>query len=91
MPVGGRDSGRPRAVALDHGGTADGRLPPTPATGRAGPSCAARRRPLAVVAGLVLSFSVFTLLGSWLLSPLGLPQDLLRWIGLVVLGLVGWA
>ncbi len=48
-----------------------------------------RRRPLAVVAGLVLSFAVFTLLGSWLLSSLGLPQDLLRWIGLVVLGLVG--
>jgi cytochrome c biogenesis protein CcdA/thiol-disulfide isomerase/thioredoxin len=42
-----------------------------------------------VVAGLVLSFAVFTLIGSWLLSALGLPQDLLRWIGLVVLGLVG--
>jgi len=48
-----------------------------------------RRRPLAVVGGLVLSFAVFTLIGSWLLSLLGLPQDLLRWIGLVVLGLVG--
>ena len=48
-----------------------------------------RRRPLAVVAGLVLSFAVVTLIGSWLLSALGLPQDLLRWIGLVVLGLVG--
>jgi cytochrome c biogenesis protein CcdA/thiol-disulfide isomerase/thioredoxin len=47
------------------------------------------RRPLAVVAGLVLSFSVFTLVGSWLLSLLGLPQDALRWIGLVVLGIVG--
>jgi cytochrome c biogenesis protein CcdA/thiol-disulfide isomerase/thioredoxin len=48
-----------------------------------------RRRPFAVVGGLVLSFSVFTLIGSWLLSALGLPQDALRWIGLVVLGLVG--
>ena len=48
-----------------------------------------RRRPFAVVAGLVLSFSVFTLIGSWLLSALGLPQDVLRWIGLVVLGVVG--
>ncbi len=48
-----------------------------------------RRRPLAVVAGLVLSFAVFTLIGSWLLSALGLPQDLLRTIGLVVLGVVG--
>jgi cytochrome c biogenesis protein CcdA/thiol-disulfide isomerase/thioredoxin len=42
-----------------------------------------------VVAGLVLSFSVFTLVGSWLLSLLGLPQDALRWLGLVVLGLLG--
>ena len=48
-----------------------------------------RRRPFAVVGGLVLSFAVVTLIGSWLLSLLGLPQDLLRWIGLVVLGLVG--
>jgi cytochrome c biogenesis protein CcdA/thiol-disulfide isomerase/thioredoxin len=47
------------------------------------------RRPMAVVAGLVLSFSVFTLVGSWLLSLLGLPQDALRWIGLFVLGIVG--
>ena len=48
-----------------------------------------RRRPFAVVGGLVLSFSVFTLIGSWLLSALGLPQDALRWIGLFVLGVVG--
>ena len=48
-----------------------------------------RRRPLAVVGSLVLSFAVFTLVGSWLLGVLGLPQDLLRWLGLVVLGLVG--
>jgi cytochrome c biogenesis protein CcdA/thiol-disulfide isomerase/thioredoxin len=48
-----------------------------------------RRRPFAVVGGLVLSFSVFTLIGSWLLSALGLPLDALRWIGLVVLGVVG--
>ncbi len=47
------------------------------------------RRPFAVVGGLVLSFAVFTLIGSWLLSALGLPQDLLRWLGLVVLGVVG--
>jgi cytochrome c biogenesis protein CcdA/thiol-disulfide isomerase/thioredoxin len=48
-----------------------------------------RRRPFAVVGGLVLSFAVFTLVGSWVLSLLGLPQDLLRWLGLVVLGVVG--
>ncbi len=48
-----------------------------------------RRRPYAVVGGLVVSFTVFTLIGSWLLSTLGLPQDALRWIGLVILGVVG--
>ncbi len=48
-----------------------------------------RRRPYAVVGGLVISFTVVTLIGSWLLSVLGLPQDALRWIGLVVLGVVG--
>ncbi len=49
----------------------------------------ARRRPYAIVGGLVLSFSVVTLFGSWLLSALHLPQDLLRNLGLVVLAAVG--
>lgn len=47
------------------------------------------RRPLMIVAGLVLSFSLFTLIGSLLLSALGLPQGLFRWAGLVVLTLIG--
>lgn len=47
-----------------------------------------RRRPYAVVGGLVVSFSIFTLIGSSLLSLLGLPQDLLRDIGLAVLAVV---
>ncbi len=46
-------------------------------------------RPVTVIVGLVLSFSIFTLLGSVLLSALGLPQDLFRWAGLAVLTLVG--
>ncbi len=46
-------------------------------------------RPLIIIAGLVTSFSVFTLLGSTILSALGLPEDLLRWVGLSVLALVG--
>ena len=37
----------------------------------------------------MLSFSLATLIGSWFLDLLGLPQDVLRWIGLVVLGVVG--
>ncbi|MFD0020751.1 cytochrome c biogenesis protein CcdA [Streptomyces sp. NPDC058382] len=47
------------------------------------------RRPYAVVAGLVLSFSFFTLLGVTLLTALGLPQDILRYIGLTLLVLIG--
>jgi cytochrome c biogenesis protein CcdA/thiol-disulfide isomerase/thioredoxin len=48
-----------------------------------------RLRPYVVIAGLVLSFSFFTLLGSLLLSVLGLPADLLRTIGVVLLVLIG--
>ena len=46
-------------------------------------------RPYLVILGLVVSFSVFTLLGSLLLSLLHLPQDVIRWAGLVVLVLLG--
>ena len=42
-------------------------------------------RPYLVIAGLVLSFSAMTLLGSLVLGALGLPQDLLRWVGIVLL------
>ncbi|MFB9930339.1 cytochrome c biogenesis protein DipZ [Amycolatopsis halotolerans] len=47
------------------------------------------RRPYAVIGGLVLSFTVFTLLGSLLIKALHLPDDILRTIGLVVLSAVG--
>jgi cytochrome c biogenesis protein CcdA/thiol-disulfide isomerase/thioredoxin len=46
------------------------------------------RRPYMVILGLVLSFSVFTLSGSFLLSLLHLPQDTIIWIGIVALVLV---
>ena len=46
-------------------------------------------RPYQVIAGLVVAFSVFTLLGSLLLALLNLPQDFLRWAGIVVLVLIG--
>ena len=42
-------------------------------------------RPYLVIGGLVLSFSVVTLIGSALLSLLHLPQDAIRWIALVAL------
>jgi len=65
-------------------------LPVVLVAGATGESPAARRRrSVAVVGGLVLSFSVITLAGSAFLSALGLPQDLLRDAGLVVLGLFG--
>jgi cytochrome c biogenesis protein CcdA/thiol-disulfide isomerase/thioredoxin len=50
---------------------------------------ASRWRPYLVIAGLVVSFSAFTLIGSLVLSLLGLPQDVLRWAGIVVLVLIG--
>jgi cytochrome c biogenesis protein CcdA/thiol-disulfide isomerase/thioredoxin len=48
-----------------------------------------RARPYLVIAGLVVSFTLVTLFGSLLLSVLGLPQDVLRWAGLIVLALIG--
>jgi len=52
-------------------------------------STTSRARPFLVILGLVLSFSLFTLLGSLLLTALHLPQDALRWAGLVALVLIG--
>jgi cytochrome c biogenesis protein CcdA/thiol-disulfide isomerase/thioredoxin len=46
-------------------------------------------RPYGIVAGLVLSFCVSTLFGSVVLSALHLPQDLLRYLGIVALVLIG--
>jgi cytochrome c biogenesis protein CcdA/thiol-disulfide isomerase/thioredoxin len=43
------------------------------------------RRPVLIIAGLVTSFSVTVLLGSAVLSALGLPQDLLYWLGISLL------
>lgn len=64
---------------------------PGPASGPTAQRRADRRRPYLVVAGLALSFSVFTLLGTLVLSALPLPKDLIRWAGLVVLALLGVA
>ncbi|WP_235518463.1 cytochrome c biogenesis protein DipZ [Cellulomonas sp. Leaf334] len=49
----------------------------------------AARRPYLVIAGLVTSFTLVTLVGTLLLNLLGLPQDLLRWAGIAVLALLG--
>jgi cytochrome c biogenesis protein CcdA/thiol-disulfide isomerase/thioredoxin len=65
-------------------------LPMVLVAGATGTAPASRRwRSVAVVVGLVVSFSFITLLGTTVLSALRLPQDLLRDAGLVVLGLFG--
>ena len=50
---------------------------------------ARRSRPYFVIAGLVLSFSLVTLVGSLILGLLNLPQDIIRWVGIAVLILIG--
>jgi cytochrome c biogenesis protein CcdA/thiol-disulfide isomerase/thioredoxin len=54
----------------------------------AGGATGSRRRPLAIITGLVLSFSAFTLGGVWLLDELGLPKDLLRDVAIALLFVV---
>jgi len=46
---------------------------------------ASGRKPLRIVAGLVTSFSVFTLFAAWILDQLGLPQDFLRNLAIALL------
>ena len=55
----------------------------------AGGATGGGRRPYAIVAGLVASFTVFTLAAAALLSALGLPDDLLRTIAIGVVVVVG--
>jgi cytochrome c biogenesis protein CcdA/thiol-disulfide isomerase/thioredoxin len=62
-----------------------------PSSAPPAPSRADGRRPYLVVAGLALSFSFFTLLGTLILSALPLPKDIIQNAGLVVLVLVGIA
>jgi cytochrome c biogenesis protein CcdA/thiol-disulfide isomerase/thioredoxin len=47
------------------------------------------RRSVAIVLGLVISFSLLVLAGSEVLSLLHLPQDFLMWFGVAVLAVVG--
>jgi cytochrome c biogenesis protein CcdA/thiol-disulfide isomerase/thioredoxin len=46
---------------------------------------AAGRKPFRIIGGLIHSFSVFTLFASWLLTKLGLPQNLLRNLAIALL------
>jgi cytochrome c biogenesis protein CcdA/thiol-disulfide isomerase/thioredoxin len=53
-------------------------LPVLPVLLAGGATSDDRSRPFAIIAGLVLSFTIFTLAGAALLRALGLPEDLLR-------------
>src|SRR5439155_7383668 len=54
----------------------------------AGGASGGRRRPYAIIAGLVTTFAVSLLALTWILDRLGLPQDLLRNISIGLLFLV---
>ena len=54
----------------------------------AGGTTGGRRRAVAIVAGLTITFAAATLLGVVVLSALGLPQDLLTDIGIALLSLL---
>ncbi|MEU4172103.1 cytochrome c biogenesis protein CcdA [Streptomyces sp. NPDC026665] len=79
----GSAAARPDGSAAESTGTlVDDPAPPKTPTPR-------NRRPYAVVAGLVVSFSFFTLLGVTIVTALGLPDDILRYVGLALLVLIG--
>jgi cytochrome c biogenesis protein CcdA/thiol-disulfide isomerase/thioredoxin len=54
----------------------------------AGGGSGGRRKPYAIIAGLVASFASFTLVATWLLEQLHLPQDFLRNLSIALLLLV---
>ena len=51
----------------------------------AGGGTGGRRKPYAIIAGLVASFATFTLVATWLLEQLNLPQDFLRDLSIALL------
>jgi cytochrome c biogenesis protein CcdA/thiol-disulfide isomerase/thioredoxin len=60
-------------------------VPVLPVVVAGGSTGASWRRPVLIIAGLVVSFSLTVLLGSAILSALGLPQDFLYWLGISLL------
>ena len=64
-------------------------LPVLPVVFFSGANSGRAARPYLVIAGLVCSFSVVTLVGSAVLSALHLPQDAIRWAALLTLTLIG--
>jgi cytochrome c biogenesis protein CcdA/thiol-disulfide isomerase/thioredoxin len=60
-------------------------LPVLPIVLAGGASSGTTRRPFAIIAGLVASFTLFTLAAASILSALGLPQDVLRNLAIAML------
>ncbi len=63
-------------------------VPVIPVVVAGGSTSTSRRRPYVIIAGLVLSFSLSVLFATSLLSLLHLPQDLMFWLGVALLGLL---
>ena len=61
-------------------------VPVIPVVVAGGAASSNRGRPFVVIAGLVVSFSLTVLFASTVLSALHLPQDLLFWAGIGLLG-----
>ena len=63
-------------------------VPVIPVVMAGGSTATSRYRPYVIIAGVVVSFSISVLFASSLLSFLHLPQDLLFWLGVAMLGLL---
>ncbi|HXY27390.1 MAG TPA: cytochrome c biogenesis CcdA family protein, partial [Acidimicrobiales bacterium] len=63
-------------------------VPVIPVVMAGGSTSTSRLRPYVIIAGLVLSFSLSVLFASSVLSILHLPEDLLFWLGVALLGLL---
>jgi cytochrome c biogenesis protein CcdA/thiol-disulfide isomerase/thioredoxin len=63
-------------------------VPVIPVVMAGGSSSTDRTRPFLIIAGLVLSFSLTVLFATTLLGFLHLPQDLLFWLGVGMLGAI---
>ncbi len=63
-------------------------VPVIPVVMAGGSTGTSKWRPYVIIAGLVVSFSLSVLFASSLLSFLHLPQDLLFWLGVTLLGLL---
>ncbi len=63
-------------------------VPVIPVIMAGGSADTSRSRPYVIIAGLVVSFSLSVLFASSLLGFLHLPQDLLFWLGVAMLGLL---